>query len=108
MFLVRMAFWLGLAVLILPVDKDKIDPAATDSISASSAIELAAGTLSDLSGFCTRKPDVCAKGYDAFIAFGAKAKYVSGAAYAYFNGENSDETASANPNAVVRTVPLKE
>ena len=94
MFIFRVVFWLSLVVLILPVDKEKLDTTVSQSISTGDALSIAGGALSDLSGFCARNPDVCIQGQEAFVAFSVKAKYVSALAYSYINeqmNENSDK-----------------
>jgi len=105
MFVVRALFWLCLIVLLLPIDKDEIDPAVTQSISASSAFQLAAGAFSDLSEFCIRNPATCEQGAEAFAAFSIKAKYVSGVAYRYFN-QTADEPLPVDGDAAARARQL--
>lgn len=92
MFLFRVVFWLSLVVLVMPVDKDNIDSTTTQSISTGDALSFAGGALSDLSGFCVRNPDVCVQGHEAFIAFSAKAKYVSSIAFDYLNKQMQEDT----------------
>lgn len=80
MFLVRSAFWLAVVVMLLPADKETGDRAP--SVSAFEAIAAAGTTVSDLSQFCTRNPDVCVTGGSAFHVFTDKvrggAKMISG------------------------------
>lgn len=108
MFLIRTAFWLSLMVLILPIDKEKIDPTVTESISAAGALNLASGALYDLSGFCVRNPDVCKQGQEAFHAFSIKAKYVSGVAYSYLNEHFSQTPDPQAPDTLSIDVPTQK
>lgn len=98
MFLIRTVFWLSLVVLLVPINKDKVDPTVTQTVTAVDAISLASGALSDLSGFCLRNPDVCVQGHEAFMAFSVKAKYVSGIAYSYINKQLADNTDTGADN----------
>ncbi|MEP2943605.1 MAG: DUF5330 domain-containing protein [Hyphomicrobiales bacterium] len=99
MFLFRVVFWLSLVVLVMPIDKDKLDTTTTQSISTVDALSFAGGALSDLSGFCARNPDVCVQGHEAFIAFSAKAKYVSSIALDYINEQLQEDTGEKTNNA---------
>lgn len=100
MFLFRMVFWLSLVVLVMPIDKDKLDSTNTQSISTGDALSIAGNALSDLSGFCARNPDVCVQGHEAFIAFSAKAKYVSSIAFDYLNEQLQEDTGGRTNNAL--------
>lgn len=91
MFLVRSMFWISLVVLLLPIDKSKVDTSVTSSISANGAIELASGTFSDIASFCTRNPQLCEKGYDAAHAFGQKAVYASSLLYEFLDNQFGEE-----------------
>lgn len=79
MFLIRTAFWLSLVILLLPAE----DPPAGatnaslegEGLSASSVIGAAQTTINDISGICTRSPDVCEVGGAALDVFVRKAKY---------------------------------
>jgi hypothetical protein len=64
-FLLRTAFWLSLIILILPTDGEK----------QSDVYGTAEAAVQDLSGFCTRNPDACEKGREAFSQFGEKAEF---------------------------------
>ena len=65
MFLIRMAFWLMILVLLLPTDEKQ----QTDVYGTAQA------AVKDVSGFCGRNPGVCEKGKDAFAVFVHKAEF---------------------------------
>jgi hypothetical protein len=65
MFLIRMAFWLMILVLLLPTDEKQ----QTDVYGTAQA------AVKDVSGFCGRNPGVCEKGKDAFSVFVHKAEF---------------------------------
>jgi hypothetical protein len=72
-FLLRMAFWLGLVLVLLPRDNA---PAADKSpqIGASEAVSAATAAVSDMSQFCTRQPAACEVGGQAAVAIGQRAQ----------------------------------
>jgi len=72
-FLLRMAFWLGLVLLLLPAGTASQGPAVTD-VGAANAISAASATVSDLRGFCSRQPDACTVGSHVAAALGHKAQ----------------------------------
>ena len=65
MFLIRVAFWLGLIVLLLPTDERQ---QARLYSSVSAAVER-------VTTFCDRNPKVCATGAELWSAFLKKAEF---------------------------------
>src|SRR6202034_2366886 len=72
-FLLRMAFWLGVVLLLLPTGWAPHGPSISD-VGASNAISAASATVGDLRGFCTRQPDACTVGAQVATAIGYKAQ----------------------------------
>jgi hypothetical protein len=70
-FLLRMAFWLSVVLVLLPSGTPQRD-APTSNIDASQAISAASATVGDLSGFCTRQPDACTVGSQVATVIGYK------------------------------------
>ena len=72
-FLLRMAFWLGLVLVLLPRDNA---PEANKGpqIKASEAVSAATAAVSDMSQFCTRQPAACEVGGQAAVAIGQRAQ----------------------------------
>jgi len=60
-FLLRMAFWLSLVLILLPSGSGQRNPSA-NPVAASEAISAASATVGDLSQFCTRQADACVVG----------------------------------------------
>jgi len=60
-FLLRMAFWLSLVLILLPSGSAQQGPPPND-VRASEAISAASATVQDLRGFCIRQPDACTVG----------------------------------------------
>jgi hypothetical protein len=72
-FLLRMAFWLGLVLVLLPSGSVQPDASRTE-VGASEALSAASATVGDLRGFCTRQPDACTVGSQVATAIGYKAQ----------------------------------
>jgi hypothetical protein len=72
-FLLRMAFWLGLVLVLLPREKtpesDKVP-----QIGASEAVSAATAAVSDMSQFCKRQPAACEVGGQAATVIGQRAQ----------------------------------
>jgi hypothetical protein len=72
-FLLRMAFWLGLVLVLLPREKtpesDKLP-----QVGASEAVSAATAAVSDMSQFCKRQPAACDVGGQAATVIGQRAQ----------------------------------
>ena len=90
-FLLRMAFWLGLVLVLLPTDKapgtDKSPEVAT-----SDAISAATAAVTDMSQFCTRQPAACAVGGQAAAVIGHRAQAGARKVYDMIVDKKSDGT----------------
>ena len=73
-FLLRMAFWLGLVLVLLPRDNKTPDSDKGPQIGASEAVSAATAAVSDMSQFCTRQPAACEVGGQAAVAIGQRAQ----------------------------------
>ena len=72
-FLLRMAFWLGLVLVLLPRDPTPESEKAPQ-IGASEAISAASAAASDMGQFCKRQPAACEVGGQAATAIGQRAQ----------------------------------
>jgi hypothetical protein len=72
-FLLRMAFWLGLVLILLPSGAAQRGPSGSE-VKASEALSAASATVGDLRGFCARQPDACTVGSQVATAIGYKAQ----------------------------------
>jgi hypothetical protein len=72
-FLLRMAFWLGLVLVLLPRDRtpesDKLP-----QVSVGDAVQAATAAVSDMSQFCKRQPQACEVGGQAATVIGVRAE----------------------------------
>jgi hypothetical protein len=72
-FLLRMAFWLGLVLVLLPRDKNA-ESQKLPQISAQEAVQAATAAVSDMTQFCKRQPSACEVGGQAATVIGARAQ----------------------------------
>lgn len=72
-FLLRMAFWLGVVLVLLPTDKSH-DADKAPQVATSDAISAATAAVYDMSQFCARQPTACAVGGQAASVIGHRAQ----------------------------------
>jgi hypothetical protein len=72
-FLLRMAFWLGLVLVLLPREKTP-ESEKQPQVGASEAVSAASAAVSDMSQFCKRQPTACEVGGHAATAIGQRAQ----------------------------------
>ena len=92
-FLLRMAFWLGLVLVLLPREKtpesDKVP-----QIGASEAVSAATAAVSDMGQFCKRQPAACEIGGQAATALGQRAQDGARQLYKIVTDKKPDHTNS--------------
>lgn len=97
-FLLRMAFWLGLVLVLLPRDatpeSDKLP-----QVGASQAISAATAAVSDMTQFCTRQPAACEVGGQAAAVIGHRAQDGARKLYKIITDKHSDQTGSIDSGA---------
>jgi hypothetical protein len=92
-FLLRLTFWLGLVLVLLPRDKtpesDKLP-----QVGASEAVQAATAAMSDMSQFCKRQPAACEVGGQAATVIGQRAADGARKVYSIITDkvEKSDKT----------------
>jgi Family of unknown function (DUF5330) len=72
-FLLRMAFWLGLVLVLLPREKTP-ESEKLPQLGASDAMSAATAAVSDMSQFCKRQPAACEVGGQAATVIGHRAQ----------------------------------
>jgi hypothetical protein len=102
-FLIRSAFWLSLALLLIPVDTGETGHGA--HISAFQALVAAGEAASDVAGMCERKPEVCTIGRSALETIGARARVSAKYAYEMLDEHFSDGDRPATAVASTNTDP---
>ena len=97
-FLLRLAFWLGLVLVLLPRDKtpesDKLP-----QISVSDAVQAATAAVSDMSQFCKRQPTACEVGGQAATVIGVRAQDGARKVYQTITDKKPAEATKDNPVA---------
>ena len=78
--LIRLGFWIGLALLFIPVS-NRDGTARIDATASLEAISLAREAISDVGAICERRPDFCDRGHKVITSLGVKAR--DGARIAY-------------------------
>jgi hypothetical protein len=71
-FLLRMAFWLGLVLVLLPREKTP-ESEKLPQVGASEAVSAATAAVSDMTQFCKRQPAACEVGGQAATVIGHRA-----------------------------------
>jgi hypothetical protein len=100
-FLLRLVFWVGLVLVLLPRDKTP-DVDKTPQINASDAISAATAAISDMSQFCKRQPAACEVGGQAATAVGQRAQGGARKVYQYITDkpEKSDKRAPEHTGSI--------
>jgi hypothetical protein len=72
-FLLRMTFWLGLVLVLLPREKTP-ETEKLPQLGASEAVSAATAAVSDMTQFCKRQPTACEVGGQAATVIGHRAQ----------------------------------
>jgi Family of unknown function (DUF5330) len=94
-FLLRITFWLGLVLVLLPRDK----PPQSDKlpqIGAADAVQAATAAVSDVSQFCKRQPAACEVGGQAATIIGQRAQDGARKIYQIINDKKEQITNDKN------------
>jgi uncharacterized protein DUF5330 len=103
-FLLRMAFWMSVVLVLLPSGGSQHTVTAPSSdLGAMETLSAASATVSDMSRFCSRQPDACAVGSQAAAAIGQRAQ--AGAKMVY---ELISERAAPHATGSVTTPPTRQ
>jgi hypothetical protein len=97
-FLIRVAFWLSVVIMLLPTPPSTSMPES--KVGAVQAMSAASAAVSDVRGFCTRQPDACEVGSQALTAFGYKAQASAKWLYEFLSARIGAENTGATPAAV--------
>lgn len=101
-FLLRMAFWLGLVLMLLPTDKTP-DADKGPKVDAAEAVTAASAAVSDMAQFCNRQPTACAVGGQAASVVGARVQAGARKAIQFFTDkiEKTDKPDTAEKSGAV-------
>jgi hypothetical protein len=106
-FLIKASFWFGLVLVLLPLfSPESTNRLASDpQVQLSDAFTAASGAYDYLTGMCSEKPEVCAKGAETFTALGYRAREGARIAYELLDSQFKDETPAAAEPAVALAAP---
>jgi hypothetical protein len=91
-FLLKLAFWLTIVVLLMPSDRAPQN-APAPQIGTGEAVSATSAAVSDMRQFCVRQPDACAVGSQALVQFGYKAQAGARMLYEFINDKVGHEPA---------------
>jgi hypothetical protein len=96
-FLLRMAFWLSIVLILLPSGAAQRAQSNSD-VGASDAISAASATVQDLRGFCSRQPGACTVGSQAAVEIGYKAQAGAKMLYDFLTEKLAPRETGSLPN----------
>lgn len=102
MFLLRVAFWLSIVIILLPSGSQQ--PKAAPNIDTADAVSAASAAVADMRQFCARQPEACSVGSQAAVAFGYKAQAGAKMLYEFLSDTLTPaETGSITPASIRKT-----
>ena len=96
-FLLRITFWLGLVLVLLPRDKTP-ESEKLPQIGAADAVQAATAAVSDVTQFCKRQPAACEVGGQAATIIGQRAQDGAKKIYQMINDKKEHITNEKNDN----------
>ncbi len=106
-FLLRVAFWLSIVLVLLPSGTASKAPQKEASVGAVETLTAAGAAVSDMTQFCDRQPDACDVGAQAAVAFGQRAQAGARMVFDFINEKMvQNDTGSIKPTQV-STAPGK-
>jgi hypothetical protein len=94
-FLLRITFWLGLVLVLLPRDKTP-QSEKLPQIGAADAVQAATAAVSDMTQFCKRQPAACEVGGQAATIIGQRAQDGAKKIYQIINDKKDQITNEKN------------
>jgi hypothetical protein len=92
-FLLRMAFWLGVVLVLLP--SASTQPTPKVQVGTVEAVSAARAAVGDLRSFCDRQPEACNIGSQAAVAIGHRAQAGAKMLYEFLNDQLGPQTPDA-------------
>jgi hypothetical protein len=92
-FLLRMAFWLGVVLVLLP--SAGTQPTPKVQVGTVEAVSAARAAVGDLRTFCDRQPEACSIGSQAAVAIGHRAQAGAKMLYEFLNDQLGPQTPEA-------------
>jgi hypothetical protein len=102
-FLLRMAFWLTVILVMLPSGGSQPTPKV--NVSAIDAMSAAKATVTDMRSFCDRQPEACTIGSQTAVAIGHRAQAGAKMLYEYLNEYLGPSDTGTVPNGASGKLP---
>lgn len=107
-FLMRVAFWLSLVILLIPADPNEAAKSGR-TVSTFEAVGAAQAAYEDARGFCGRNPGACDIGQMALDTFSAKARTAAHWVYRTLEGkEDGPVTTASTPKPAPAAAPVRK
>lgn len=104
-FLLRVAFWLTVVLVLLPTGSPRTDAPAVQ-VGAVDAVTAASAAVSDVTGFCDRQPEACVVGTQAAVAIGHRAQAGAKMVYEFLHDHMAKTETGSLPEPRRVQVPL--
>jgi uncharacterized protein DUF5330 len=104
-FLLRVAFWLSVVLILLPSGGSQ--PLPKSQVSAGEAFSAATAAMSDMRQFCERQPNVCEVGSQTAVTLGQRAQVGAKMLYEFLHERfgNDEPTAVQSTGTVPAARP---
>ncbi|MBX9843100.1 MAG: DUF5330 domain-containing protein [Xanthobacteraceae bacterium] len=106
-FLVRVAFWLTVVLVLLPSGSGE-KSGAQANIGATDALIAASAAVSDMSNLCDRQPKACEVGAQAAVVLGQRAQAGAKMVYDLFSEHSIRGDAGSVTNGTERKWPVSQ
>jgi Family of unknown function (DUF5330) len=105
-FLLRVAFWLGVVLVLLPSGGSQ--PVPPSQVSAGEAFSAAKAAVSDMQHFCERQRSVCEVGSQTAVTLGQRAQVGAKMLYEFLQERfGNDDAANTQPTGSVGPATVK-
>ena len=105
-FLLRVAFWLGVVLVLLPSGGSQ--PLPKSQVSAGEAFSAAKAAVSDMQQFCARQRNVCEVGSQTAVTLGQRAQVGAKMLYEFLHERfGNDESAAVQSTGSVPPLTVK-
>jgi hypothetical protein len=103
-FLLRVTFWLGVVLILLPSGGSQ--PLPKSQVSPGEAFSAASAAVSDMQKFCVRQPAVCEVGSQTAVTLGQRAQVGAKMLYEFLHERfGRDEAGATQPTGSLPARP---
>jgi len=105
-FLIRLAFWLSIVLILLPSVSSRPGSPASE-VGAGDAVSAASATVADLRQFCDRQPNACSIGGKVAMAIGYKAQAGAKMLYEFLTEQLAPRTTGSVTRGIAKPEPAE-